>query len=85
MSLKDIDFLSQEISLFYYGRTRHSAKIGAILTLIMIFLCCSYIMYIILEVYLHTSSTIQYYRHFFKNPGIYSFNDTKGIFHFIQI
>ena len=85
MSLKDLDFLSQEISLFYYGRTRHSAKIGAILTLIMIFLCASYIMYIILEVYLHTSSTIQYYRHFFKNPGIYPFNDTKGIFHFIQI
>ena len=85
MSLKDLDFLSQEISLFFYGRTRHSSNIGGIFTLFMIFFCIFYIFYLILEVYLHKTSTIQYYRHFFKNPGIYSFNDTNGIFHFFQI
>ena len=85
MSLKDFDYLSQEISLFFYGRTRHSSYYGGILTIIMLFLCAIYIFYLILEVYLHRSSTIQYYRHFFKNPGIYSFNDTQGIFHFFHI
>ena len=85
MSLKDIDYLSPKISLFYYGRRRHSAIFGGILTLIMIIVCFLYIIYLFSEVYLHTSSTIQYYRHFFTEPYIYLFNNTKGIFHYFQI
>ena len=85
MPLKDVDFLSQEISLFYYGRTRHSGNFGGILTILMILCCLLYIFYIVYEVFLHTTSTIQYYRHYFKNPGNFSFNNTQGIFHYFQI
>ena len=85
ISLKDLDFLSPKISLFYYGRRRHSGNFGGILTIIMIIFCFLYVLYLFLEVYLHTSSTIQYYRHYFKDPNIYLFNNTKGIFHFFQI
>ena len=85
MPLKDFDYLSPKISLFYYGRRRHSAIFGGILTIIMIIICFVYVIYLFLEVYLHTSSTFQYYRHFFKDAGIYSFNNTQGIFHFFQI
>lgn len=85
ISLKDLDFLSPKISLFYYGRRRHSGNFGGILTIIMIIFCFLSILYLFLEVYLHTSSTIQYYRHYFKDPYIYLFNNTKGIFHFFQI
>ena len=85
MSFKDFDFLSQEISLFYYGRTRHSANVGGLLTIIMIICCFLYMFYIFYEVFMHTSSSIQYYRHYFKNPGNYSFNMTEGIFHFFHL
>ena len=85
MSLKDVDYLSPKIALFYYGRRRHSANFGGILTIIMILICFVYIIYLFLEVYLHTSSTIQYYRHFFTEEYIYLFNNTKGIFHYFQI
>ena len=85
MSFKDVDFLSQEISLFYYGRTRHSGNLGGILTILMILSCFLYIFYAIYEVFLHTTSTIQYYRHYFKNPGNYTFNNSQGIFHYFQI
>ena len=85
MSLKDLDYLSPKISLFYYGRRRHSANFGGILTIIMLVLCILYITYLFLEVYLHSSSTIQYYRHFFRDQYIYLFNNTKGIFHYFQI
>ena len=85
MSFKDFDFLSQEISLFFYGRKRHSANYGALLTIIMIICCIIYMIYIFYEVFMHTSSTIQYYRHYFKNPGNYSFNRTEGIFHFFNL
>ena len=85
MSLKDIDYLSPKISLFFYGRRRHSAIFGGFLTIIMIIVCFIYITYLFSEVYLHTSSTIQYYRHYFTEPYIYLFNNTKGIFHYFQI
>ena len=83
MSLKDFDFLSPKISLYYYGRDRHSANFGGLLTIIMVSFCIIYIINIFLEAY--SSSTFQYYQHFFKDPGIYNFNNTEGIFHFFQI
>ena len=85
MSLKDLDYLSSKISLFYYGRHRHSGNFGGLLTIIMIISCFLYIIYLFYEACMHTSSTIQYYRHYFKEPYIYMFNSTKGIFHFFQI
>ena len=85
LKLKDLDFLSQEISLFYYGRTRHSANFGGLLTLIMIVLCLIYILYLIIDIYMHSLSSIQFYRYNFDEPQIYSFNNTQGIFHFFQI
>ena len=82
MTLKDLDYLSPKISLFYYGKHRHSANFGAILTILMIFFCFIYIFYLFFEVYLYTSSTIQYYRHFFTDPYSYLFNNHNGIFLF---
>ena len=85
MSLRDFDLLSPKISLYYYGRIRHSANFGGILTIIMIFLCIIYIINIFLETYANASSTLHYYKHFFKDPGIYNFSNTDGIFHYFQI
>jgi len=34
---------------------------------------------------MHSLSSIQFYRHNFDEPKIYSFNNTQGIFHFFQI
>ena len=85
MSLRDFDLLSPKISLYYYGRIRHSANFGGILTIIMIFFCIIYIINIFLETYANASSTLHYYKHFFKDPGIYNFSNTDGIFHYFQI
>ena len=85
MGIKDIDHLSQKISLFFYGRRRHSSILGGILTILMILSCSGYLLYLFYEVYSHKSSTIQYYSHYFKNPGNYSFNNSEGIFHYFQI
>ena len=83
MSLRDFDLLSPNISLYYYGRIRHSANFGGILTIIMISFCIIYIINIFLEAY--ATSTFQYYKYFFKDPGIYNFSNTDGIFHYFQI
>ena len=84
MTLKNLDFLSPKISLFFYGRRRHSALLGGILTILMVISCFSYIFYLCLDVCRHNSSISQYYRHLFKDPGMYLFNNTDGIFHFFQ-
>ena len=85
MSLKKIDYLSPKIALFYYGSRRHSADLGGILTIIMIIVIFIYILYLFLEVYLHKSSTFQYYPHFFQDLFLHSFNNSQGIFHYFQI
>lgn len=84
MTLKNLDYLSPKISLFFYGRRRHSAFLGGVLTIIMVITCLTYIFYLCLDVFRHNSSVFQYYRHLFKDPGVYLFNNTEGIFHFFQ-
>ena len=84
MNLKNIDYLSQKISLFYYGNKRHSGTFGGILTIMMIISCLTYIFYLFFDLYKHNSTTFQYYRYLFRNPGVYLFNNTNGIFHFFQ-
>jgi hypothetical protein len=84
MTLKNLDFLSPKISLFFYGRRRHSAFLGGVLTILMVISCLTYIFYLCLDVCRHNSSTLQYYRHLFKDPEVFLFNKTKGIFHFFQ-
>ena len=38
MSLKELDFLSPKITLFYYGNKRHQSQVGAVLALMMVLL-----------------------------------------------
>lgn len=83
-NLKNIDYLSQKITLFYYGNKRHSAIFGGLLTIMMIISCLTYIFYLFFDLYKRNSSTFHYYRYLFRNPGVYLFNNTNGIFHFFQ-
>ena len=85
MSFKRFDYLSPKIALFYYGSRRHSANLGGILTIIMMIVIFVYVVFLFLQVYLHKSSTFQYYPHFFRELFLHSFNNSKGIFHYFQI
>ena len=58
MTLKNLDYLSPKISLFFYGRRRHSAFLGGILTILMIITCLTYIFYLCLNVCRHNTSII---------------------------
>ena len=35
MAIKDLDFLSPKITLYYYGSKRHKSLVGSIMTLII--------------------------------------------------
>ena len=85
MEFKDLDYLSQKISLNFYGKERHSSLYGSILTIIMAVVCAIYILYLVMNVLLHNSLDYNSYKKYVKNPGNFSFaNDINGIFHYFR-
>ena len=85
MSIKEIDFLSPKITLFYYGSKRHKSFVGAIITLIMVMLSALYVFYLIMNIIKHKSSNFMSYKTYLTDAGHYIFNDTTGIYHYFQI
>ena len=85
MFLKNIDYLSPEITLYYYRNRRHSTIFGAILTILLFILSVSYIIYLIFNICNHNIEIFMFYRSYISDIPHYYFNDTKGIFHYFQI
>jgi len=85
MSLKNLDYLSPKITLFYYGRKRHSSFLGGLLTMLMIFLSSCYVCYLIYSIVAHSINNFMLYTTFLIDAGQFYFNDTTGIFHFFQL
>ena len=83
MTLKNFDFLSPNITLYYNNKKRHSSWIGGILTIIMFFLFIYIIVqYSLIKVYPNQSS-LSIYRNYENEIEIY-FNKS-GLFHYIWI
>ena len=85
MTLRNIDFLSPKITLFYYGNPRHSTIFGSILTLCFFFISIFYIIYLIINISHHELSNYIFYRSYIPHISNYYFNDTSGIFHYFQL
>lgn len=85
MNLKDIDYLSPEITLFYYGNRRHATNFGAILTILLSFISAFYIVFLILNICNHQFSNFIFYRNYIPDLSQYYFNDSSGIFHYFQL
>ena len=85
MSFKEIDFLSPKITLFYYGSKRHKSIVGALISLIMVFLSSIYIFYLFYSVINHKISNFMSYKSYLTEAGHYIFNDTTGIYHYFQV
>ena len=85
LTLKELDFLSPKITLFYYGNRRHKSQVGAILALIMVLLSTIYISYLILNIFKHKISNFIFYKTYITDAGQFKFNDTTGIYHYFQL
>ena len=85
MLLKTLDYLSPQITLFYYGKRRHSTIFGAILTLVLFIISIFYITYLIINISNHEVSNFMFYRNYKTDISHYYFNDSTGIFHYFQI
>ena len=83
MNLKTMDFLSPQITLFFFEHRAHTSKIGGFLVISMLSLSFLYISYLVYLVLSHKKETSVYFRRFESEIGQYSFN-SSSIFHFIQ-
>ena len=79
-----MDFLSPQITLFFYEKRSHTSKIGGFLVLIMLSLSIIYISYLLFIVVAHKKATSVFFKRFEWEAGHYTFN-SSSIFHFIQI
>ena len=82
--MKEIDFLSPPITLFYFERRTHTSKIGGLLVIFLIALITTYIFHIFISELSHTKVTSVFYKKYVNEAGYYSFN-TTSLFHFIHI
>ena len=83
MFFKNFDFLSPNITLYFYKQKRHSSCIGGLLSIIMIIIFIYIIiLYSFIKVYPNKSSLLLY-RHYGNDINIY-FNKS-GLFHYIYI
>ncbi len=83
MFLKKLDFLSPNITLYYFNEKRHSSVAGGLLTIIMIIFSLYVIIhYSFIKVYPSNSSLLMY-RNYAKEINMH-FNKT-GLFHYIWI
>ena len=78
-----MDFLSPQITLFFFEQRSHTSKIGGFLVLSMLSLSFLYISYLVYLVLSHKKETSVFFRRFEWEIGQYSFN-SSSIFHFIQ-
>ena len=85
MEIKDFDYLSQKIALYFYGRRRHSSIIGGILTMMMFSVCLIYISFLIKVIFQHKSSNYISYKKYSKDAGKFQFRNNDGIFHYFKI
>ena len=82
--LNDFDFLSPSITLYHYGKNKHSSKVGGVLTLIGICFCIAYTTYLCYEIFSHDTLSLLHYKKYEYEAGKYIL-DKDGIFHFIQL
>ena len=85
MSLKNFDYISPKITLYFYGTRRHTSKFGGTLTILMVLLSATYVFYLIYNIIRHKISNFMLYRTYLVDAGQFYFNDTTGIFHYFQL
>ena len=79
--MRQIDFLSTPITLFYFGRRTHTSKVGGILMILMVMTNIAYISYLLIRNFSHTIVNSMFYKTFKHEAGYFSLN-SSSLFHF---
>ena len=82
--LKNIDFLSPDITLYHKGDHSHSSWMSGIISLIQVIILIFCGIYYFLDLIYHREPKAYYYNRFIEDAGFYPIN-SSSFFHFISI
>ena len=82
--LKNIDFLSPDITLYHKGYHSHSSWMSGIISLIQVIILIFCGIYYFLDLIYHREPKAYYYNRFIEDAGFYPIN-SSSFFHFISI
>ena len=82
--LKQIDFISPPITLYYKNNLKHTSYFSIILSIISFMLIIVFTIIFSLDFFLHKNPTAYYYNHYKEDVGVYPLN-SSSLFHFITI
>ena len=83
MFLRNFDFLSPEITLFYKGNERHSSISSGIITLLLFFFIIFLINFLSIDFIFKKNPSAFFYNKYIENLDIINLN-SNGIFHFVS-
>lgn len=83
MLLKSFDFLSPDITLYYYKSTSHSSFFSGVLTIISYFVCFVAAIYFSLDFIMKTNPASYFYNKYINDVGEFPL-DSSSMFHFVQ-
>lgn len=82
MFLKNFDYISPSITLYFEGQRRHSSIASGIITIITCFLIITVSLYFLSEVVYRKNINAYYYPKYLDDTASYEIG-TEGVFHFI--
>ena len=84
MILRNLDFLSPEITLYFKGRYKHSSIFSGIITLISYAVILACIIYYTLDFIDRNNPSIYFFNRYVEDAGAYPLNESS-IFHYLNL
>ena len=78
--LKQIDFISPPITLYYKNNLKHTSYFSIILSIISFMLIIVFTIIFSLDFFLHKNPTAYYYNHYKEDVGVYPLNSSSLFF-----
>ena len=84
MILRNLDFLSPEITLYFKGKRKHSSTFSGIITILSYSVILTCIIYYTLDFIDRSNPTIYFYNRFVEDVGVYPLNGSS-LFHYLNL